>query len=143
MNDRPASARGSRSPSSIPRLPRVLLRAVLPRAERDEILADVDAEFVSRAAVSGYAHARRWVWRQTLHSILPLLGWSSRRELTGFEPDANRYRPGGPVLKTLFADARYAARRLRMRPAYAILSVLTLALGVGGTAAVFGVARPL
>jgi putative ABC transport system permease protein len=39
------------------------------------------------------------------------------------------------------ADARYAARRLRARPTYALLAVLTLALGVGGTAAVFGVAR--
>lgn len=38
-------------------------------------------------------------------------------------------------------DARYAARRLRHRPLYAILAVLTLALGVGGTAAIFGITR--
>jgi predicted permease len=41
------------------------------------------------------------------------------------------------------ADARYAARRLRARVGYTVLAVLTLALGVGGTAAVFGIARPL
>jgi putative ABC transport system permease protein len=40
-------------------------------------------------------------------------------------------------------DVRYAARRLVSRPAYSVLAVLTLALGVGGTAAVFGIARPL
>ena len=47
------------------------------------------------------------------------------------------------MLRTLVADARYAARRLRARPTYSLLSVLTLALGIGGTAAIFGVARPL
>ena len=39
------------------------------------------------------------------------------------------------------ADARHSMRRLWTRPAYAVLAVLTLALGVGGTAATFGVAR--
>ncbi|MDF2773550.1 MAG: permease [Geminicoccaceae bacterium] len=47
------------------------------------------------------------------------------------------------MLTTWMADARYAARRLRARPAFTFLSVLTLSLGVGGTAAVYGVARPL
>jgi predicted permease len=41
------------------------------------------------------------------------------------------------------ADVRYAVRRLTSRPLYALLSILTLALGVGGTAAVFAIARPL
>ena len=47
------------------------------------------------------------------------------------------------MLTTWIADARYAARRLRARPGFTILSVLTLSLGIGGTAAVYGVARPL
>jgi putative ABC transport system permease protein len=40
-------------------------------------------------------------------------------------------------------DVRYALRRLRMRPMYTALAVLTLSLGVAGTAAVFGVAKRL
>jgi len=40
----------------------------------------------------------------------------------------------------LAQDAWYAIRILRRRPVYAVLSVLTLALGVGGTASVYGVA---
>lgn len=44
-------------------------------------------------------------------------------------------------LEHLAQDAAYAMRVLRRRPVYALLSVLTLALGVGGTAAVFGVAH--
>ena len=38
-------------------------------------------------------------------------------------------------------DARQAVRRLVRRPRYAALAILTLALGIGGTAAVFGIAR--
>lgn len=44
-------------------------------------------------------------------------------------------------LAQLAQDGRYAVRILRRRPAYALLSALTLALGVGGTASVYGVAR--
>src|SRR3954464_6398161 len=47
------------------------------------------------------------------------------------------------MLKSWLTDAGYAARRLRARPTYALLAVLTLALGVGGTAAVYGIARGL
>lgn len=47
------------------------------------------------------------------------------------------------MLTSWIADVRYAARRLRARPVYALLAVLTLALGVGGTAAVYGIARGL
>jgi putative ABC transport system permease protein len=126
-----------------PRLPFALLRVLLPRAERDELLADVEAEFATRGTVDGDASARRWLWWQTLRSAPALLGWSWWRERTGFEPIANTYRPGGPMLQTWIADARYAARRLRARPTYTLLAVLTLALGIGGTTAVFGIARPL
>ena len=46
-------------------------------------------------------------------------------------------------MESWIMDARYAARRLLRRPLYAILSVLTLALGIGGTAAVYAIARPI
>ena len=126
-----------------PPLPMALLRALVPRAERDEVLADVRAEYAALAAAVGAPTARRWLWRQALGSAPALLRWTSWRGLSGFEPRANDYRPGGPMLKNLTADLRYAARRLRARPGYSLLAILTLALGIGGTAAVFGVARPL
>ncbi|HEV2736647.1 MAG TPA: ABC transporter permease, partial [Longimicrobiaceae bacterium] len=44
-------------------------------------------------------------------------------------------------MESWIMDARFVARRLASRPGYAILAVLTLALGVGGTAAIYGVAR--
>jgi predicted permease len=55
---------------------------------------------------------------------------------------------GWQWLEQVAQDGWYAIRILRRRPTYALLSVLTLALGIGGTASVFGVAdgvllRPL
>jgi predicted permease len=46
-------------------------------------------------------------------------------------------------MESWIMDARYAARRLVRRPLYATLSILTLALGIGGTAAVYAIARPI
>lgn len=40
-------------------------------------------------------------------------------------------------------DLRYSVRRLARRPTYVLLAVLTLALGAGGTAAIFSVVRAL
>ena len=47
------------------------------------------------------------------------------------------------MLETWTSDLKYALRRLRHRPTYTALTVLTLALGVAGTAAVFGIAKRL
>ncbi len=51
-------------------------------------------------------------------------------------------RPGG-TLEGWIIDTRYAARRLRSRPTYSLLAILTLALGAGGTAAIYSLARGL
>jgi predicted permease len=130
----------------MPRLPIVvaaLFRALIPIAERDELLADLQAEYAWRAGKYGRAAARRWAWRQAIGS-LPFLvrrGWW--RGMTGFEPHANRMRPGGPMFESWIMDVRYAGRRLLSRPTYALLAILTLALGAGGTAAVFSIARTI
>ena len=130
--------------TGLPRVPAALLRGLLPRAERDEVFADLAAEYRLRVAERGEAAARRWLWRQALGSAPALLEWSWWRGWTGFTPRANAYRPGGPpMLKTWISDARYATRRLRARTSYTVLAVLTLALGIGGTAAIYALARGL
>ena len=47
------------------------------------------------------------------------------------------------MIESWIMDFRYAGRRLMSRPAYALLAIVTLALGAGGTAAIFSVARTL
>ena len=128
---------------SRPHLAFALLRVLLPRAERDEVLADIRAEHDERAAADGRTAADRWLWRQALRSIPSLLTLRWRRGFTGFEPRANAFSPGEFRMQHWLADVRFAARRLRTRPAYTLLAVLTLALGIGGTAAIFGIARPI
>src|SRR5690349_21435966 len=82
------------------------------------------------AAAGGRAPAERAASRGSRHA--------SPTRLHGLQPTWN----GDSGMESWLIDARFAARRLRARPAYALLAVLTLALGVGGTAAVYGIARP-
>ena len=116
---------------------------MLPLAERDEVLDDLAAEYAERARRGGEAGARRWLWGQVIRSAPALVRRSWWRGMSGFEPRANAMQPGGNLMERWLLDLRYSLRRLRTRPTYALLAVLTLALGVGGTAAIAGIVRSL
>jgi putative ABC transport system permease protein len=47
------------------------------------------------------------------------------------------------VVETILADVRYAFRRLRAAPGFTLVSVLTLALGLGATTAIFSAVYPI
>jgi len=126
-----------------PRLAASLLGALLPAAEREEVLGDLRDEYAQRRGTRGRVAAILWLWGQVLGSAPALLRRSWWRGWTGFEPVANRMLPGGPAMESWIMDLRYAVRRLLARPTYTLLAVLTLALGVGGTAAIFSIVRGL
>src|ERR1035438_2440557 len=42
-------------------------------------------------------------------------------------------------MQSLVSDLRYSARELRKRPGFALTAILSLALGIGATSAVFSV----
>lgn len=128
---------------ALPRLPATLFRALIPLAERDEVLGDLAAEHAARAAAKGRLAAGIWLWRQLVGSLPALARRSWWRGWTGFEPSASRLHPGGFMVESWIVDLRFSARRLASRPTYLLLAVLTLALGAGGTAAVFSVVRTL
>jgi predicted permease len=47
--------------------------------------------------------------------------------------------PSKPYMSSVIADLRYAAREFRRRPGFALTAILSLALGIGATSAVFSV----
>jgi predicted permease len=110
---------------------RWLLRAAAPRRDREWLLADLEEEASARARTHGTRDARAWSRRQVLASLIPLL----TRRADGW---ARRFRRSTMMILHHFrSDLALALRRAWSAPGFAVICVLTLALGIGGNTAVF------
>ncbi len=113
-----------------PRMATLLLRWVLPAADRDDVLGELDREYEECVVPArGGTAARFWYWRQVLGSIL----WHARQG----GRDRRARRRG--AFDRLRLDVRFAFRSFGRAPGFAALSVATIALGIGISTAVFSV----
>src|SRR5258708_35831621 len=110
-----------------------LLRLLLDSQKAAALLGDLDEEAARLGA------SRSWVRRQALRCALSA-AWLAVRTPEDRAVTSDRYRSGVTVsvLAMLIQDLRYGLRRIRRQPAFAALIAVTLALGVGANAAMFG-----
>jgi len=103
---------------------------LIPPAEREFILGDLLETYGSRPVALGWGIVRvgmalrlRRDPRLTTH-VSPL---TKRSDLVG----------------TLLSDVRFALRQLARSPGFSLLAILTLALGIGATTAIYSVVSPV
>ncbi len=143
----------------------VILSRILGGSDRNEILGDLEEGYLWRVNEMGQAGARRWLWRQALSVPLRLradrfLVWAHRHERGGVASSRSGKRKGAAgsaaggghprpgrqdevrrvgLLEGVVSDVRHAARGYVRTPAFAVIAVGALALGIGATTAIWSV----
>ena len=110
-------------------------RVLTNRSAADEDVADEVQHYIEQAAAEHRA-------RGLSHDAALR---AARLELGGATSVREQVREYGweNVIEALLADLRYAARRLRAAPGFTAITILTLAIGIGGTTAIFGAVNPI
>jgi predicted permease len=112
-----------------------LLSRRLSAEWRDFVVGDLEEEFATRSVDSPLA-AHAWFWWQTLRCLAAPPPVRTHRL-------ANEKSQGDSMMRTLFADLRYAFRAMSRTPSFAVAVVSVLALAIGGNTAVFSVVDQL
>src|SRR5262249_43166083 len=116
----------------LPWLTRVVVARIAPADWRDAIIGDLIEERARRVAAGRSAGSAWSAWRAARASLA--LRADRRR---GLGQTTRQWSPGWSL------DVRQTMRGLSSQRGYALTAVFTLALGVGATTSVFGLANAL
>ncbi|MEO7996261.1 MAG: ABC transporter permease [Gemmatimonadaceae bacterium] len=103
---------------------------------REPMLGDIEEQYRQMHAERGAYSANRWLLRETLCAPL------TRLQRASISPQLHKFT-GDSHMTTLQSDLQFAWRMLVRRPAFTLLAVFTLALGIGATTAIFSVVYPI
>jgi putative ABC transport system permease protein len=118
---------------------------LLPRSFRERFGSEMLSAYLDQrdAILSAARDSRSASWRHTLRTVAGLVRASLAirfRERRREHPIPEyRNAPRGHPMRNFARDTRHAVRVLRTRPAFAIVAIITLALGIGANTAVFSV----
>ena len=111
------------------------LHALTRRSAADDAVADEVRHYLDEATA---AHVARGLSYDDARR-------AARLELGGATQVREQIRASGweHIVTTVFADLRYAARGLRAAPGFTAITVLTLAVGIGATTAIWSAINPI
>lgn len=124
-----------------PRVARRVVGWLAPGHLRASLVDDLDEAFARRVAATGGRRARWWYRRQVLAGLWVFIALrvdrrSSRSRVKGMEVGVMSRTSR---LALLAHDLRYGWRALRRRPSFSGVAIVSLALGIGASAAMFSV----
>jgi predicted permease len=110
-----------------------LLEWLLPPAESDAILGDLEELHAAQLDARGPLRARAWYWMQALRLMAGFVGERRHSPRPPAPPSARK----GPLIKGLSADATFAWRMMRKNPWMSAAAVCSLGGAMGVTIGAF------